>query len=71
MTKRKQLIHDLAIKIRIARRTDKTSDWKMIACEILDGCWLGKRYDELQIDETPAKSTRFWNAVKLAVFETI
>lgn len=69
MTKRDRLIHDLAIKIRIARRDDATTDWKLIGLEILDGSWLGKRYDELGIDETPAKSTRFWKAVKRAVFE--
>lgn len=71
MTKRDRLIHDLAIKIKIARRDDKMSDWKMIGSEILDGCWLGSRYDELQIDESSAKATRFWNAVKSLVFETL
>lgn len=69
MNKRDRLIHDLAIKIKIARRDDKMSDWKMIALEILDATWLGALYDQLRIDETPAKSRRFWNAVKALVFE--
>ena len=68
MNKRDRLIHDLAIKIKIARRDDTITNWKMIGLEILDATWLGGRYDALRINETPAKSRRFWNAVKALVF---
>lgn len=70
-TRRQRLIDDVTRAIRISGRTHLltgSKEIRMAGCEILDAKgWLGKTYDE--ICDTPAKATRFWNAVERGVRE--